>query len=397
MANLTDDRTVSCIVCQSKDVRRFLYIEKVPIFCNVQWLDRQQALDAAVGDIALGFCNECGHIFNCKFDPHNVEYLGAYENSLHFSPHFQEYAQRLVETLINKYDLINKTIIEIGCGKGEFISMLCESGQNIGYGFDTSYEEERTARVSSSSVTFVKDFYDQRHSNLKPDFVCCRHVLEHIQQPVHFLQSIRAAIGEVSQVAVYFEVPNALYSIDDMGIWDFIYEHCSYFCTESANRTFDEAGFRVLNTRTDFGSQFLCIEASPNKKSSGYTAPKDRLHELAKTVELFEHRYIEKVDYWNKTLMNAATEGKRGAIWGSGSKGVTFLNCIENSNAIDVVVDLNPNKHGMFVGGTGHEIVSPKDLHTNPPDYVIVMNSAYQTEIELMLSDMNIQASVECA
>jgi len=243
----------------------------------------------------------------------------------------------------------------------------------------------------------MKDFYNEQYSTIKADFICCRHVLEHIQQPVGFLRGIRAAIGELSRGIVYFEMPNALYSIHDMGIWDFIYEHCSYFCLESAIRTFDEAGFQVLDAYTEFDNQFLCIEASPIRKDSGYFAPAKRLHELDKTIERFERNYLDKIAYWNKVLAKASAQGKRVAIWGAGSKGVTFLNCIDDSSAINMVVDVNPNKQGRYVSGTGHEIVGPNELHTDPPSYVIVMNSAYQMEIESMLSDMNIQASVMCA
>ena len=47
----------------------------------------------------------------------------------------------------------NKNIIEIGCGSGEFIKLLCELGNNKGIGFDPSYKEDRN---KSDKVKFIK-------------------------------------------------------------------------------------------------------------------------------------------------------------------------------------------------------------------------------------------------
>jgi len=388
---------IACIVCQSSDVRSFLKIEQVPIFCNVQWSSREEARNAPLGEIDLVHCSDCGHIFNTAFDPARIEYTQSYENSLHFSPHFHAHAEALASRLIDKYDLRNKTIVEIGCGKGEFISMLCEAGDNRGYGFDTSYDEHRESKVSSQSVTFINDFYGERYADLKADFLCCRHVLEHIQYPADFLPEIRKAISGDNATIVYFEVPNALYSINDMGIWDFIYEHCSYFCMQSLIRCFQGAGFHILDTYPDFGNQFLCIEVGPVACSNAAVSTGQGLSELSKTIRQFENLYRKKVTYWNQELTGAASASQRIALWGSGSKGVTFLNCIDKANAIGAIVDINPNKQGKFVAGTGHEIVAPESLTENVPDIVIVMNPLYQTEITSILEDLGIQARVVCA
>lgn len=392
-----ENSVVSCIACRSLDTRKFLNIRNIPVFCNIQWKRKQQALGAPVGNITLTYCNSCGHVFNSAFDSALVEYSGDYENSLHFSPHFQNYAEKLVDRLVNKYQLHQKVIIEIGCGKGEFISMLCNSGRNTGYGFDTSYEIDRADHGISDSVTYIKDYYGKQYSDLKADFVCCRHVLEHIPNPVEFLENISSAIAGSKDSTVYFEFPNVLYSLNDMGIWDFIYEHCSYFCVDSAVRVFQESGYQILDIRSDFGNQFLCLEASINEDDDAITISNDSLHSMAQTVERFENEYNQKLDYWNRFLNNAFSNSDGVAIWGCGSKGVTFLNCIDNPILVDFVIDLNPHKQGLFVAGTGHSIAGPELLQKNPVKYVIVMNSIYREEIGLILKKMGVEATIVCA
>src|SRR5215813_2478046 len=115
-----------CPACNHEGMDVFIAIENVPVHCNLHWSSRETALNAPRGDIRLGFCDTCGMIYNLAFDPRRMGYTPAYENSLHFSPRFQAYAQELATRLLERYRLRGKNIIEIGCGQGEFLSMLCK-------------------------------------------------------------------------------------------------------------------------------------------------------------------------------------------------------------------------------------------------------------------------------
>jgi SAM-dependent methyltransferase len=374
-----------------------LKIEDVPVFCNVQWSRKDLAINAPVGTIALEYCRTCSHIFNTAFEPEKLEYSESYESSLHFSPYFQAHAEGLVDRLVEKYDIREKTVVEIGCGKGEFISMLCEAGNNRGYGFDASYELDRESRATSDAVMFIKDFYCDKYEHVDANFVCCRHVLEHIQYPIPFLREVKKAAGKSKDCVVYFEVPNAMYSIEDMGIWDLIYEHCSYFSEESAATAFHKAGLSTSEIYTEFGNQFLCVEASTGSEIKTPKLDQVDLAGREKLVTDFSRSYDEKLSYWNDFLTNAAASMQHIVVWGAGSKGVTFLNCINDPESVSCVVDINPNKDGKFVAGTGHEIVSLERLAEISPTHVIIMNSLYKSEIESALEGLGIDATVSCA
>jgi 2-polyprenyl-3-methyl-5-hydroxy-6-metoxy-1,4-benzoquinol methylase len=77
------------------------------------------------------------------------------------------------------------------------------------------------------------------------DFIACRHVLEHIADPATFLRQIRAWIGNRLDTVIFFEVPNALYVLRSMSIWDFIYEHVTYFTPPALAYLFGHCGFDV--------------------------------------------------------------------------------------------------------------------------------------------------------
>ena len=116
---------------------------------------REQALSFPTGNIELRFCGACGFIFNALFDPGLVEYSPRCEETQGYSASFREWHEGLARRLIQRYALHNKEIIEIGCGKGEFLTLLCSLGNNRGIGFDPAYVKERSLSPAIAEVEFI--------------------------------------------------------------------------------------------------------------------------------------------------------------------------------------------------------------------------------------------------
>lgn len=380
---------MACTVCGNEDTLPLLSIPGVPVHCNLLWDSAAAAKNAPKGTVDLHYCESCGHIFNQTFNPSLMEYTQAYENSLHFSATFQRYADEIAQTLVERYQLFNKTIVEIGAGQGDFLVSLCRLGNNHGIGFDPSFDP--TDAVVDDRVSFVEDFYSVKYSNIPADFICSRHVLEHIHRPTEFLRELRLAVDKKLSVTLFFEVPNALYTLRDLGIWDIIYEHCSYFTPSSLMSAFQLARFDVLRQDTAFAGQFLTLEARPTSDAKNLPPQDARLTEMA---QQFGTQYAEKMEYWHETLQQFSVDGKRVVIWGGGSKGVTFLNVMGSPEVIEAVVDINPRKQGRFIAGTGHPYVSPSTLAESKPDVVLVMNSIYRDEISAMLAEMGLSPEI---
>jgi len=387
-----------CPVCNGTDVAVFVEIPQVPVHCNLLWASREEAIRAERGDLRLGFCRDCGHIFNLAFDPASMAYGRAYENSLHFSPRFQVYAGALAARLIDRYDLRGKDIIEIGCGKGDFLRLLCERGDNHGVGFDPGYVPERTDGAATERITFIQDFYSERYAGYKADLICCRHVLEHVRFPRDFLRGVRRAIGDQQETILFFEVPNVLFTLRDWGIWDMIYEHCSYFSANSLAHLFTSCGFEVCDLMEAYEGQFLCLEASPREDLAGFVGqPGSDLQEMTALVTSFADKYRRQVGSWRDKLEQMAQAGERAVVWGGGSKGVTFLNTLEVQDQIEYVVDINPRKQGVYIAGTGQRIVPPEFLRDYQPDVVVVMNPIYEGEIRRIIERLGLTSGFVCA
>ena len=378
-----------CPICGDAALQPFLEIEGLPVFCNVLWPSEREALDAPRGDLALVYCRRCSHFFNAAFDPELVQYSAAYENSLHFSDLFNAFARQLAERLVRTYDLHGKDIIDVGCGRGDFLEMLCRLGDNRGVGFDQSNGAEADHPDESVDLRFVNHFLTPDHPRLPVDFVCCRHVLEHIADPLAFLRDLRSWLGTEGEPVLYFEVPNARYTFEDGGIWDLIYEHCSYFTLESLLSLFGRAGLHPQAWGESFGGQYLFVEARVAPYPTTEVGDLGRT-DLFTSLWDFPAQYRARVARWCQRIEAAKEDGVGIALWGSGSKGVTFLNLLDPGPVVRAVVDINPHKSGRFVPGTGHQVVSPEDLIPYRPDLVVVTNALYTDEIEAELKRLGI-------
>lgn len=371
----------------------FCETPSVPVFCNVLWASRDEALAAPRGDMRLGFCPTCGHVYNLDFDEAALTYSPDYENSLHHSPHFQRYAEDLARRLVETYELREKDIIEVGCGKGHFLALLCAAGANRGLGFDASFDPARLG-PAAEGLTVIRDNYTEAYRDHTADFIVCRHVLEHIATPRPFVRWVQEAARSRLGAAIYFEVPNALFTLADLGIWDLIYEHVSYFTPHSMSRLFREAGFSLRALESTYGNQFLYLEARAEGPEDVLPVPGPNIEALHEMVKAFGRHRSAKVAHWAQRLHEMKRRGQRVAIWGTGSKGVTFLNAVEGASDLAAVIDLNPHKHGRHVPGTGHAVTPPTAHTAGTLDVVLVMNPVYEAEIATQLRALGHEAQV---
>lgn len=376
------------MACNSRNTRLLVYIADIPVYTNVPQPDRESALSVARGDISLAYCNDCSHLYNQLFDPVLIEYAPGYEAALDFSPRFREYADELATSLIDRFDIRNKQVIEVACGRGEFLLRVCALGSNSGVGFDPSYVGNDTS--DDGKVRFIRDYYSDDYSQYTADFLCCRHALEHIPGPRAFMENLRKALSASEGAHVFIEVPNSSYTLKDLGIWDLIYEHCSYFSSGSLGRLVAASGMEVLEVKEGFGGQFLGIVARPLQDPLSRAGPSFGIPDISSHASAFAANFTAKVNEWSDKLGQLSNTGKKVVVWGGGSKAVTFLNVLKAEGLVKYVVDINPRKTSLYVPGTGQEIVEPLFLKEYQPDTVIIMNPIYRKEIARLLADFGL-------
>jgi SAM-dependent methyltransferase len=378
-----------CPCCGSGDISVFYELRNLPVQSVLLIPTREDALNYPKANMTLGFCQICGFIFNLAFDLALLDYSDTYESTQAFSPIYNDFAYGLASRLIEQYGLRNKTVLEIGCGNGEFLTLLCDLGSNQGIGFDPAYVDERADSKAGERLTFIKDYYSEKYSNYRADFICCKMTLEHIQDTDDFVSTIRRAIEDRHDTIVFFQVPDVTRILRDCGFEDIYYEHCSYFSPGSLARLLRRCGFDLLHLETAYDGQYLMIEAKPAiGKPLPHLSEEEDLEKLRDYVARFPEKFQSKVSTWRKQLNEIYQNDRRAVLWGSGSKGVAFLSTLNIYDEIEYVVDINPHRQGTYMAGTGQEIVGPEFLKEYQPDVVIIMNAVYQNEIEQDLKRM---------
>ncbi len=385
------DTTTACPSCGSTELEPFHEHRGIPVHSCRLVSSVEEALAFPRGELSLSFCGTCGFVTNTVYDASLQDYSVAYEETQGFSPRFRRFADELAARWVDEFDLHGKRIVEIGCGKGEFLTAMCELGDNQGIGIDPSFVEERLADEHRSRMRFYRELYGEQHVGLPADAIVCRHTLEHIHEVGEFMQLVRRAAEHNPHAVILFELPDVVRVLRDVAFWDIYYEHCSYFSTGSLARLFRNAGFEVLGGRLEYDDQYITLEA---RLGAGAHAPLDveeTVEELADEVAEFRRSFAQTIDRWRDLLAGAAAAGERTVIWGAGSKGVSFLTTLGVTEEIQYAVDVNPYKHGKFMPATGQRIVAPGFLVEYRPDLVIAMNSIYLDEIGAELDAMNLQ------
>ncbi len=377
-------RVTECPVCGSYRTFPFLTRTEVPVHQNLIIRYQTAAVDIPRGDLKLFCCDECGFVYNGAFNPCKLSYGAAYDNTQTCSRCFKDYIEGMVRYLVYEKVVRNCRIVEVGCGKGYFLRRLIEEGEgNIGYGFDPAYvgpEIEFGGRLN-----FARHFYGPDCVSIPADVVICRHVIEHVQDPISLLHSIRSALISSPKAWVFFETPCVEWILRNQVIRDFFYEHCSLFSVNSLKTMLEITGFKVETVRSMFGGQYLWVEAmlANSNMPTAVARQPSSIPELARQFGLSE---ITLTEAWKRKVSRLVMRNKRIAIWGAGAKGVTFANLIDpKREMITCVVDLNPQKQGNYVPGTGHPIVDYRMLGNLGVTTAILMNPNYRHESQGLL------------
>jgi len=227
-------------------------------------------------------------------------------------------------------------------------------------GFDPTYD--------GTNPSIQKSFVEPSAS-LAADGIILRHVLEHVPDPVAFLTHIRDV--NAGHGRIYIEVPCFDWICRNRAWFDIFYEHANYFRLEDFHRLFSD----VVMVGHLFGEQYLvCVaelQSLRTPPSSGWTA-------VNMPVDFAPPERFTR-------LVGPHHAGTREAVWGCGSKGVIFsLLRARSGDPIDIAIDINPKKHGLYLPGSGLEVLPPaRGLEGLPPGSTIyVMNPMYAKEIE---------------
>lgn len=308
-------------------------------------------------------CVECGHVFNMAFDYANVPYSDKpnlmFNAATNWSAFLEETRTRILERLGE-----TPTVVEIGHGDGTFLSKLAEQRPHGRYvGFDPHGATDAVKGVELRAQLFSPVHH---LAELRPDVVISRHVLEHLVNPLGFLQgmSYAAARLELSPIA-YFEVPCIDTAIASGRTVDFYYEHSSQFTTRSFHCMLSRSSQEILDVGHGYGNEVVF-----GFVRLGRSVPS---MEVADISLQFGAAATEGLRTIARQLEEMYHSRQRVAVWGGTGKSAAFM-CRYGVDAtrFPLVVDSDPAKIGTFVPGMGQEILYRDALLESQTDVLII-------------------------
>jgi SAM-dependent methyltransferase len=390
----------SCPACAGRRLTPVLTLRSVPTNSCLMLDSPEEARAYPRGDIALVFCEACGFVFNRALDPLLTEYSDRYEPTQAYSPTFQRWHRDLAGRLGAALDLRGKTVVEVGCGQGEFLHLVSGLSGCRGIGFDPCLDRRRADVVGERArdVELIGDFFsDASIEGLKADVLLSKMTLEHIPAAGRFFRlAEQVAKSSAPGMRLFIQIPESERIFRDLALEDVYYEHCNYFTEVSLAGLFRRHGFTVDEATREYDGQYLTLlgRYGGDAAHAAATAGEDAAAGVAALrglVMRFAATWEDRVAEWRAMVEEHRARGGRVVVWGSGSKGVSFLNAIGGGEGVSHVVDINPHRQGRFMVGTGHPIVGPAALKEVQPTTVVVMNAIYRQEVADLLGGLGLQ------
>ena len=308
-------------------------------------------------------CPRCTHVWNRSFSYDAIPYQKNPMRMFNQGGIWKGHMAETRDLMMSKMPP-SPTIIDVGCGDGDFIAKLADSNDRIGryIGFDVSTSEE-----SGQGVEFHGRYFEPLEdvAAFQPDLILMRHVLEHLTDPASFVDQLAWSAMALQKPLWFFaELPCIDRALRHRRLADFFYEHFSHFTTESF-RALMARGGTVDTFAHGYDGEVLyaLVRLGVDADRQGKTQAAAQFHDDAERAEAAIRGQI----------MALGAAGQRVAVWGGTGKAAAFVNRFGLDAArFPLVVDSDRAKVGAHVPGSGQVIQFRDVLKGAPVDVVVI-------------------------
>jgi len=376
-------RVAMCPACGHHVAAPFFQPGELPLATLAWPTTRAESLDMPKLPHDFVRCVDCGHVFNAAFDYAHVPYSTKPNLMFNRGAIWREHLESVARLLLTRLDA-NPVVVEVGCGDGHMLRTLAESrpdGRFIGFDPNSAIDTGG-GRIEARNELFEPS----RHvSELRPDLVISRHVLEHLMNPLGFVQSLEFAVSWVGRTTrLFIEVPCIDQVFGLRRTTDFYYEHNSHFTTTSLRRMLLRCAGRVDLLRTAYGGEVACALAT--------FEPREAQVAIASESLAFRDDAVRMRSALRAELDAIIASNARMAIWGGTGKGAAFIQQLGlDFRRFPRVVDSDSGKAGTFVPGGGQRIEPRESLLTDPVDIILIATPWRAADIFLEMRSIGIQ------
>ena len=382
---------MNCPSCGEAASTEFFTIPAVPVTCASVFATADEAGTLPSGRIELAHCAHCGFVYNRVFEPRLGEIGAQYESSQAASAHFGTFARSLAQDWVTRYRLTGKTVLEVGCGGGDFLRQLVECGVGKVIGIDPLANS--TGKALAPGVELIARSFDATQLDLAADALVCRHTLEHIQDVRGFLLLVRRWAEADPRRVVLFEIPDAERVFVERAFWDIYYEHCNYFTEQTAKSAFVLAGLEVTRAARVYDDQYLIVEGRARSQAD-LTRTLPRQPDLLTRYREFADDVRVAIDACQTALRHLRQRQRPLILWQGAAKTVGFMSALRDQTVIDGAIDLSPQRQGKYLPGSGLPVYAPEELRRLAPKFVVLMNPVYLGEVRAQIAALRLEITV---
>lgn len=314
-------------------------------------------------------CQNCGLI---QLTDEPVFYYKDVIRASAVSDEMKEFRSRYFKDFVDKYNLYGKKVIEIGTGKGEFLTLMEQTGVRA---FGVEHCKESVKVCNKFGLKVFEGYVGQADYEIPQapfDGFFIMNFLEHIPEPNVFLQGICNNLTDYAVGLV--EVPNTDMILKNLLFSEFMLDHLMYFTKDTLIHLLEQNGFEVLECNSVWHD--YCLAAVVRKRSSlDLTEFYERQKEITRQI----HEFINS---------NAA-QGRRTAVWGAGHQALAVMALADIKGEIEFVIDSAAFKQNKYTPGTHIPIFSPEilSMEKSPIGAILVMAASYSDEVACIVRE----------
>ena len=352
-----NEETKGCRVCRGP-LTELLFYENMPKAAQ-HLPDELEILKERGEDLQVVQCLGCGLV---QLGNQPVSYYKEVIRASAFSEEMKKFRISQFNSFVKDYNLKNKKILEVGCGGGEYLSLMKNAGADV-YGIE--YSQELVRKCLDEGLRVQKTYLEQEDDSLLDSPFDGFFILNFLEHFPHPRESLLAVYNNMKPGATgLIEVPNFDMMLRGKLFSEFISDHLLYFTKDTLEKLLSLCGFEILECK-EIWYDYIISAVVRKKKPLDITAFYDHQEKIKNDIGSFVEKHKDVGV----------------AVYGAGHQSFAILSLTNLQNKVKYVIDDALFKQGKYTPATHIPIVSADVLNLDHVSGVIIMAGGYSDEI----------------